>query len=99
VGLVKGYLSDRGYSLEALAELYDVLPLDIKLNFIMYDKKGTFQLKGTAKSMSTVFSFVSNMESSKYFKEVKTRHTTKRKEGSKDVTDFEIICLIAKGAS
>jgi hypothetical protein len=44
--------------------------------------------------MSTVFSFVENMGKSRYFREVKTKYTTKRQEGKKDVTDFEVNALI-----
>jgi hypothetical protein len=36
------------------------------------------------------------MENSKYFKDVKTRYTTKRREGARDVTDFEVNCLLDK---
>ncbi len=98
VGLIRGYLSGRGYSLEVLAELHKIIPPDLRLNNIRFDEKEKLSLRGTAASMSIVFSFVGDMEKSKYFKEVKASHTTKRKEGSRDVTDFEIICQITKGA-
>lgn len=97
VSLIKNYLQNRGYSLEVLVELYDVTPYDLELNDIRFDyASGKFTVKGTAASMSTVFSFVDNMESSDYFKDVKTRYTTKRKDGTVDVTDFEVVCLLDK---
>ena len=46
--------------------------------------------------MSIVFAFVDSLEKSSYFKDVKTRYTTKRKDGTRDVTDFEINCLLEK---
>jgi len=96
INLIKKYLASRGYSLEVLTELYRVIPLDLKISEIKYTAQDEFSIKGTAGSMSTVFTFVDNMEKSEYFKDVKTRYTTKRKEGSKDLTDFEIICLLEK---
>jgi Tfp pilus assembly PilM family ATPase/Tfp pilus assembly protein PilN len=98
INLLKDYLSNRGYSLGVLTELHNVTPLDLKLSNIKYDTKRELSVKGTATSMSTVFSFVDNMEKSEYFKDVKTKYTTKRKDGLKDVTDFEIICMFDKKA-
>jgi len=43
--------------------------------------------------MSAIFSFVDEMGKSKYFKDVKTKYTTRRKEGEEDVVDFEIAAL------
>jgi len=96
VSLIRDYLSKRGYSLEVLAELYNALSLQLEINEIRFDGQGKFSLKGTSESMSEVFSFVDSMGKSKYFKDVKTKHTTKRKEGSKDLTDFEITALLSK---
>ncbi|HNW40170.1 MAG TPA: pilus assembly protein PilM [Candidatus Omnitrophota bacterium] len=90
VGLVKNYLTNRGYSLEILTELHSLVSEDIELSEIRYDGD-KFSVKGTANAMSSVFSFVDLMEKSKYFKEVKTRYTTKRKDGLRDLTDFEIV--------
>ena len=97
VSLVRNYLSGRGYSLEILSDMHNIAPLELEINDIRYDEQGKFNIKGTAESMSTVFSFVGNMEKSKYFKNVKTRNTSQRKEGSKDVTDFEIVSVLEKG--
>ena len=96
VSLIRNYLASRGYSLEILTELYNVTPEDMEISDVRFDAQGRFSIRGTAESMSSVFSFVDNMEKSKYFKEVKTKYTTKRKEGTRDVTDFEIACLLEK---
>ena len=96
VSTIRNYLSNRGYSLEVLTELHSVAPLDLELNDIRFDEQGKFSIRGTAESMSTVFSFVDNMKKSKYFEDVKTKYTTKRKDGLKDVTDFEITALLNK---
>lgn len=96
VGLVRKYLSNRGYALEVLSELYDILLTDMEFSDIRYVANEKFSVKGTTGSMSTVFSFVDKMEHSDYFKDVKTRYTTKRKDGLRDVTDFDITCLLDK---
>ncbi|MFH0918150.1 MAG: pilus assembly protein PilM [Candidatus Omnitrophota bacterium] len=92
IGLVKNYLTNRGYSLEVLTELHALVSEDIELNEIRYDGD-KISVKGSAEAMSSVFSFVDRLEKSKYFKEVKTRYTTKRKDGLKDFTDFEIVAM------
>ncbi len=92
IGLVKNYLNSRGYSLEVLAELHALVTAEIQLSEIRYDTD-KISVKGVADTMSVVFSFVDRLEKSGYFKEVKTRYTTKRKDGLRDVTDFEIIAL------
>lgn len=90
--IIRNYLSSRGYPLEVLSELYSVILPDIYLNNIKFSEKG-LSIRGTSESMSTVFTFVSEMEKSKYFQNVKTKYTTKRKEGDKDLTDFQITCM------
>lgn len=94
---LKNYLKNRGHSLELLVELYKIIPLDLELDDIRLDEQAKFSLSGVAGSMSSVFSFVDAMEKSPYFKDVKIRHTTKRKDGARNVTDFEIISEAVKG--
>ena len=89
--IIRNYLSSRGYPLEVLSELYSVILPDIYFNNIRFDDGG-LSIKGTSESMSTVFTLVSAMEKTKYFQNVKTKYTTKRKEEDKDLTDFQITC-------
>ena len=97
VGLVKNYLSKRGYSLEVLAELYNIQPQELELSDIRFsDQTLKFNIRGSAESMPIVFQFVEKMEKSKYFKDVKTKYTTNRREGVKDLTDFEIVATLSK---
>ena len=96
IEVIRNYLGSRGYSLEVLTELHKVAPLDLKLSDIRFDEQGKISLRGISESMSIVFSFVENLEKSSYFKEAKTKYTTKRKEGAVDVVDFEINCLLEK---
>jgi len=91
---IRVYLAGRGSSVSVLAELYNLAPLDLELNYIKFEKDGKFIIRGTAESRATIFSFVDSMEKAPYFKEVKNKNTTKRREGLKEVTDFEVNCLV-----
>lgn len=93
VSFIKNYLRRRGHALNVLTEIYTVAPPELQLSDIRFEGD-KLSVRGTADSMSTVFSFAENMERSKLFKEVKTKNTMKRKESEKDVTDFEIASLI-----
>ena len=75
ITLIRSYLTHRGH---------------LKLTDIRYEDNGQLRVRGTADSMSTVFSFAENLEKSKWFFDVKTRNTMKRKEQGKEVTEFEI---------
>ena len=44
--------------------------------------------------MDTVTRFAGKMEESEYFKEVKTRRNTMKKDGEEEMGDFEIVCLL-----
>jgi len=94
--IVKHYLSNRGYGLEVTAALYDILPKDIMLTNIKMDTEKKMHLKGTARAMSNVFSFVSDLEESDYFSNVKTNYTTSRKKDDEDWADFGISCVLEK---
>ncbi|MFH1867405.1 MAG: pilus assembly protein PilM [Candidatus Omnitrophota bacterium] len=92
VKAVKEYISNRGYSLEALSELYTLLSEQMMISDVRFDDQKSFSVKGTARTMSSIFSLVDSMEKSSYFKNVNNRYATKRKEGAEDVADFEIVC-------
>ncbi len=96
---VRDYLSNRGFFLEVLTELHNISPLELEFNDIRFDEQNKFSVRGTSESMSMVFSFVDNMKKSKYFQDVKTKYTTKRKDGLKDLTDFEVTALLNKEAN
>ncbi|MCK4308131.1 PilN domain-containing protein, partial [candidate division WOR-3 bacterium] len=96
VTMVKNYLSREYYSLEILTELYNFVPGDLCLNDIKFDRSGNFSVKGISKSIPTVFAFVYSMKESKYFRNVKTKRTTKREKKGEEVVDFEIMCMLGR---
>ncbi|HAJ57362.1 MAG TPA: hypothetical protein DCL35_06295 [Candidatus Omnitrophica bacterium] len=92
VRIIRGHLSLRGRALTVLAELYDLTPLEISLGNMRLKDDGTFSIRGQSSSMSVVFSYITELEKSPYFKSVKTRYTSKRKERGVDIVDFELAC-------
>jgi Tfp pilus assembly PilM family ATPase/Tfp pilus assembly protein PilN len=96
IGMIKEYLLNRGYSIDVLSELHSVSPLSVRLEDIRFDAQGKLALRGVAQTMSDVFNFVDSLEKSKLFKDVKTKYTSMRREGAKDVADFEISCSLER---
>lgn len=97
--LMRNYLAQQGYSLEVLTTLVELVPPEMELGDLRYDEQGRVSAKGTAASMSTVFSFVDALNKASCFSEVKTKYTTKRREEGKDVVDFEISATLKKKAA
>ncbi len=88
--IIKAYLSSRLMPLEAVRELYAIIPEDVYLNSLSLDENGKISIDGTSDSMSQVFALVGTLENSSFFKNVKTKSTTAKKERGKDVAAFEI---------
>jgi Tfp pilus assembly protein PilN len=97
ITLMREYFSGQGYALDVIAELIDLVPDGLELNDIRYDGKGSLSVKGTADSNKAVYGFVDDLSKAKYFKEVKTKYATKRKEAGQDIVDFEVSILLQKG--
>lgn len=96
IRIIKHYRRNRGYALEVLAAVYDVLPPRIMLTDIKMDTGGSLFLKGTARAMSDVFAFVAKMEEREMFSNVKTDYTTARKQGDEDWADFGVSCILSR---
>lgn len=88
--IIKDHLNNRLVSLDAINELYRIIPEEIYLNSISLDENGTITIQGTSESMSRVFSLVGALEESDVFKSVKTNSTTAKRERGKDVAAFEL---------
>ena len=89
--IVKDHLTSRLGSLDAINELYSIIPDEIYLSSVLLNEDGSITIQGTSESMSRVFSLVTALEESNLFKSVKTNSTTAKKERGKDVAAFELI--------
>jgi Tfp pilus assembly PilM family ATPase len=91
---VRQYLASRGTSIESLAELYAALPKEVRLAEVRYEGGTKFSVKGVSRTMASVFAFVTNLEKSELFTNVKTKYVTSRNEDGIDTAEFEITSLI-----
>lgn len=93
--LVKRELKNRGIALDVLAEIHTLIPQNVQLTSIKYNRQGEkFSMTGDSRSMSIVFGFIDSLEASPYFKNVEPKRTTKRKTENDEVVDFEIMCIL-----
>lgn len=88
--IVKAYVNSRMVSLDVLGTLYTLIPNEIYLDSITLEDDGSISIQGVSESMSRVFNFVTRLEESEIFKNVKTKSTTAKKDRGKDVAAFEI---------
>lgn len=89
--VVRQFLATRNLSLDAVRELYSLIPPEIYLSGIDFNDAGDISLQGVSETMSQVFSFVTALENSDLFEGVKTKSTAARKERGKDMASFEIV--------
>lgn len=82
--------------LDIIGEIYKLMPKDISLNELIYEEDITI-LRGEARQISTVFSLITILENSPYFKDVKLTYATRRKVSKQEIADFQINCPLEKG--
>ncbi len=96
--VLRDYLQARQLPLEAIHELYRIIPEEIYLSNVSMDDAGVVTIQGVSESMSRVFSVVTALEESPLFDNVKTKSTTAKKERGKDVAAFEIVLKLSSAA-
>jgi len=93
INLIKERLNAEGSSVNILNEIYTLTPREIYMTSINIEEKKEVTLKGRADAMSHVFKFITTLEKSDYFENVKTTYTTTKKEKDVEFAEFEIICM------
>jgi len=96
VNLLQNRLDARGDSINLLNEIHKTIPREIYLTDISIERGKQVILKGRALAMSDVFKFVTVLEKSPYFKDVKNTYATTKKEDNNEYTDFEITASYEK---
>lgn len=94
--LVESRLDAKRRSINVLHEVHKLTPREIYFTNINIEEEEKAILQGRAKEMSNVFSFVTTLENSSYFENVKTTYTTTKKDQDEEYTKFEIICMYEK---
>ena len=93
--LIKRQIDQKGSSIDVLREMFDRVPESITINIFDFVDKQSCLVRGSSRQLSEVFKFVSSLEESDYFDDVKVRYATKRMVGKDETTDFEIVCRLA----
>lgn len=84
---------NQNYSNSFLYYYYNVaklLPKEITLERVIFEKDDEFTLIGRASDMAEIFKFISVLNDSGYFKRVDLRYSRKRREEGKETSEFEI---------
>lgn len=93
---IKKEIINKTLSIEIIAQVYKLIPQDIFLNELIFEEDTTTIIIGEAKNMASVFSLITILENSTYFKNVKVNYATKRKGSEKEVVDFQITCQLER---
>lgn len=94
--VIKKQLSLDGSCVDIIRELYMKIPPEITLTIFDYEDARSCILRGTSQKLSDVFKFISTLEKSKFFENVKVRYATKRVVRKRELTDFEIVCQLSQ---
>ncbi|MFH1381054.1 MAG: PilN domain-containing protein [Candidatus Omnitrophota bacterium] len=96
IDLVERRLDAKGASINILNEIFKLTPDQVYLTGINIKEKKEAILKGRASAMSDVFKFITILEDSPYFENVKTAYATTKKEKNTEYATFEIMCVYEK---
>lgn len=96
--IVKKESSKKPSSLEALSEIYKIVPDRITLDSLNYEVSSQLTLRGQAQELSVLFYLVDRLEKSPVFNNfsIKINYATKKPGRFSEVSDFEIVCLKKK---
>ncbi len=93
IDLVEERLDAHQSSINVLHEINRLTPSTIHFTNINIDEGKQTVLQGRASAMSNVFEFVTTLENSPHFINVKTTYTTTKKEKEGEYSKFEIVCM------
>jgi len=96
LNIINSHIQQKASCLDILRELHLITPNDVFLSTFIYEDGQAVTIKGTAPSMSVVFSFVPILNKSDFFENVSVRYATQRKTTGSELTDFEIVCPLEK---
>jgi len=94
--IIRRLIGNKKRALLVLTELLKFISKEIYLNSVRVQEDGTIVLTATANTMSRVFSFVTELENSEFFKNVKVDFTKTRRFKNKEVADFGLTFMWEK---
>ncbi len=95
---VKEWQNSSDELLGAVVELYRLTPDNVKWSEVTFLRGQQLSLKGTAQETARVFDLVTELRKLPRFASVEAKKTTRKKEGDKDFTEFEVLCTFVPPA-
>ncbi|MCK4463821.1 MAG: PilN domain-containing protein, partial [Candidatus Omnitrophica bacterium] len=96
IKIIKNVIRKKPLAIDIITEIYKITPQGITFNLLDYKSDKSLILRGDAPSLDSIIKFISILEKSQYFEDVKIKYTRKRSAAGTQLTDFEIICLLSK---
>lgn len=93
VSLIKEQLDTEGSALDILREIYRIIPPNISINILIFEKNNSVSIRGTSTTMAEVFNLIPQLEKSPYFEKVISEGTKMRKVKGRVIADFQIKAL------
>jgi len=94
--IIASKIAERPLAIDLVNETFRITPPGISLATMEYESHKTVTLRGTSPGLSDVFKFVTILEKSPYFENVKVKYANKRAGQAPEQADFEIVCPISK---
>ena len=96
IDIVTAKIAEKPLAIDLASEIFKITPSGITLTMMEYESYKTMTLRGTAPNLSDVFKYVTTLEASPYFENVKVKYANKRVSQASNVADFEMICPISR---
>ncbi|MFA5143370.1 MAG: pilus assembly protein PilM [Candidatus Omnitrophota bacterium] len=94
--IITAKIAERPLAIDIVTEVFKITPPGVTLTMMEYESNKAVSLRGTAPSLSDIFQFVTTLERSAYFDNVKVKYANKRAGQGVNIADFEITCPVAK---
>jgi Tfp pilus assembly protein PilN len=91
---IKSKIDTKSVALNYILEVSRLLPVELVVTGLTFQKDDSLVIKGRAAEMSDIFKFITTLDASPYFQQVQTRYTTRKKIKNQDINEFEIVGLI-----
>jgi|GEM_PF-4069080 len=96
IEIVKQNLNMKGSSVDAMREVFKIVPPEISISVLDFELGSSLTLRGVSSDLSSVFKFASGLEASRYFEDSEIKYAQKRVAKEKEFVDFEITCSLSK---
>lgn len=96
IEIIDRELDKKIFAAGIVSEIHKITPADISFNFMDYKENESLVLRGNASTLERIIKYITTLENSLYFENVKIKYTTKRMVENRQKTDFEIVAAISR---